>query len=546
MRPIFNYSLICCSLFLSSTAIAQKIVAKKVIPKLKADIEFLASDELEGRRAASEGERKAAIYLENEYKKLKISPYQGNYQHPFHFTYGKEIAAANQIILSGKKVSVLDGVFPMPFSANSKSPIISEVLPDIFEQGNIWLTELYSEQADANDPHFDVEKQIYEKAKTAAQQGAAAIIFYDNVNAKYPPTFNAHSDFEALDIPVVFMSHQAFEQYVKPKKEGVLVSLNTTIQKSEFNGLNVAAFIDNKQKNTVIIGAHFDHLGYGENGSSLYAGKDKSIHNGADDNASGTAGVLQLATWVKAAKLRQYNYLFINFSAEELGLLGSKAFVKNLKIDSSNVAYMINMDMIGRLNDSTHALTVGGVGTSPVWSQFVPKIHKDFKIVIDSSGVGPSDHTSFYHAGIPVLFLFTGLHTDYHKPSDDADKINYEGEFSVLKYAFDIIKGMDKLPKPTFTPTKQSTVGKVRFKVTLGIMPDYSFQDGGVRADGVSEDKPAAKAGIKAGDIIIQMEDKKIQGMQSYMEALASFKSGQTIKITVMREGKPMVLNLTF
>jgi hypothetical protein len=227
--------------------------------------------------------------------------------------------------------------------------------------------------------------------------------------------------------------------------------------------------------------------------------------------------------------------------------LGSKAFVKQAMLDSTNVAYMINMDMVGRLNDSTHALTIGGVGTSPIWGDFITRTHKEFKIVIDSSGVGPSDHTSFYHQGIPVLFFFTGLHHDYHKPSDDADKINYRGEVQVLKYISGLIDVMDTRIKPEFTPTRQTTVGKVRFKVTLGIMPDYSYQVGdGIRVDGVTEDRPAIKAGIKAGDVITQMGSEKVNGMQSYMEALSKFKTGQTITVTVIRDGKPVELKLTF
>jgi membrane-associated protease RseP (regulator of RpoE activity) len=202
--------------------------------------------------------------------------------------------------------------------------------------------------------------------------------------------------------------------------------------------------------------------------------------------------------------------------------------------------------MVGRLNDSTHALTVGGVGTSPVWGKYITKTHKEFRLAIDSSGVGPSDHTSFYHAGIPVLFFFTGIHHDYHKPGDDADKINYPGQVRVMRFIYKTIEKMDKEPKPYFTPTKQSTVGKVRFKVTLGIMPDYSYQDEGVRVDGVTEDRPAIKAGITAGDIIIQLGEYKIQGMQSYMEALSKFKSGQTVDVTVMRSGKPLTFSLTF
>jgi hypothetical protein len=204
------------------------------------------------------------------------------------------------------------------------------------------------------------------------------------------------------------------------------------------------------------------------------------------------------------------------------------------------------MDMVGRLNDSTHALTVGGVGTSPVWYSIIDKNNPNFRIGYDTSGIGPSDHTSFYNQGVPVLFLFTGLHTDYHKPSDDADKINYKGEALVMNYVFNLVKKMEKMPKPKYTPTKQSTIGKVRFKVTLGIMPDYSFQEGGVRVDGVSEGRPAIKAGLKAGDVIIQLGDNKVNGMQSYMEALGKFAEGDKTTVKFLRNGEEKTAPLEF
>lgn len=524
---------------------AQTKSERKIIKRLKADIEYLASDELEGRRTGSEGEQKAADFLEARYRKEKIGPYKGQYKHPFQFVYGREIGA-NTVIKIGSTVLGNEAAFPLPFSANTSAALTHDVLPDVFEQGSIWMMPLYNDQEEAKDAHFDYEKEMYDRAKEAHKRGAAAVIFYDGFGAKYPPVFNAHSDFESLEIPVVFLSNDAFNKHIRNKDIGAPVSLFTEIKKSEYTGTNVAAYLDYKAPYTVILGAHYDHLGFGLHGKSLHAGKEPQIHNGADDNASGTAGLLELASRIARKKNRNYNYLFVHFSGEELGLLGSKAFVKDMQIDSSKIAYMINMDMIGRLNDSTHALTVGGVGTSPEWGQFVTKTHEYFRFTIDSSGVGPSDHTSFYHAGIPVLFFFTGLHHDYHKPSDDADRINYYGTVKVLEYAQSIVDVMDTRLKPVFTPTKQQTVGKVRFKVTLGIMPDYSYQEGGVKVDGVTEDKPAIKAGIKAGDIIVQMGEHKIQGMQSYMEALSKFKSGQTIEVTVMRAGKPVKMKLTF
>ncbi|MBA4145728.1 MAG: peptidase M28, partial [Cytophaga sp.] len=196
---------------------------------------------------------------------------------------------------------------------------------------------------------------------------------------------------------------------------------------------NIIGYIDNGAENTIIIGAHYDHLGLGNDGSSLDANPKGKIHNGADDNASGTAGVIELARYFqKNGKKEKNNFLFICFSGEELGLYGSKYFTEHPTIDLSKVTYMINMDMIGRLPESKN-LSVSGVGTSPSWSTVLDKLSNDQLIVkTDSSGMGPSDHSSFYVKNIPALHFFTGSHNDYHKPSDDWDKINYKGEVEVL------------------------------------------------------------------------------------------------------------------
>jgi Zn-dependent M28 family amino/carboxypeptidase len=204
----------------------------------------------------------------------------------------------------------------------------------------------------------------------------------------------------------------------------------------------VIGYIDKGASTTVILGAHFDHLGYGEDGNSMLRTKEHLIHNGADDNASGTAALIELGRLLKNSKLDRNNYLFIAFSGEELGLFGSKYFVENPTVSLNNINYMINMDMVGRLNDSTRVLTIGGYGTSPEWSSLINTKNKkpSFVIKVDSSGTGPSDHTSFYRKDIPVLFFFTGLHADYHKPTDDFDKINYKGELEVVNYIYSIIE----------------------------------------------------------------------------------------------------------
>jgi Zn-dependent M28 family amino/carboxypeptidase len=247
---------------------------------------------------------------------------------------------------------------------------------------------------------------------------------------------------------------------------------------------------------------------------------------------------MERARILKSSKAKNNNYLFIAFSGEELGLFGSKYFTEHPTIDLSSVNYMINMDMVGRLNDSTKVLAVGGYGTSPQWSTVINKAEKKlpFVIKIDSSGTGPSDHTSFYRKDIPVLFFFTGQHKDYHRPTDDADKINYIGEVMVLDYIDEIINKLNKAnQKLAFLKTRETQSASTALRVTLGIMPDYTYDGSGIRADGVTEGRPASKAGLKPGDVIIQLGDYPVSSMDSYMQALNKFKKGDKTRVKYKR-----------
>jgi len=311
---------------------------------------------------------------------------------------------------------------------------------------------------------------------------------------------------------------------------------------STITGKNIVGYLDNKASQTVIIGAHYDHLGYGAEGS-LHRG-DTAIHNGADDNASGVAILLNLANRLKDT-LQQNNYLFISFSGEEMGLLGSNYFVKNATIDSSAMNYMINMDMVGRLKkDST--LAVYGVGTSPIFKQTLKAHNEKFKLIEKESGVGPSDHTSFYLNNIPVLHFFTGQHEDYHKPGDDSEKLNYEGMQTISNYIFEILGDLDNNGKLAFRKTVNESEETPRFKVTLGVIPDYMFEGKGMRIDGVSEDKPAQKAGLKKGDIVVQLGEFEIKDMMGYMKALSKIEKGTTTTVKVERDGKLIEEKVTF
>ncbi len=337
--------------------------------------------------------------------------------------------------------------------------------------------------------------------------------------------------------------------YFQPFTFGESLNPHDTSQSNKIQrtGKNVLAFLDNGAKNTIVIGAHYDHLGWGNHGNSLDANPNAKIHNGADDNASGVAGVLELAHHLNSnSNVEHYNYLFICFSAEESGLLGSKYFTNNPTLQLNDLNFMLNMDMIGRLNDSTKTLLVYGTGTAPELHNLVLSMNKEFRIKTDSSGIGPSDHTSFYLKNVPVLHFFTGQHSDYHKPTDDVEKINFEGEQKVLEYILTLIDSIDKLPRLHFLTTRNAEQAKSSFKVTLGIMPDYAYEGKGLRVDGVTEGKPASKAGIMQGDIIIQLGEYKVQEIQEYMKALNHFSKGETSTVSILRGQETRTFPITF
>jgi hypothetical protein len=309
---------------------------------------------------------------------------------------------------------------------------------------------------------------------------------------------------------------------------------------------NVIGYLDNGAEHTVVIGAHYDHLGHGIMGSR-HTG-DPAIHNGADDNASGVALMLQLAEQLKAGRAKNNNYLFIAFSGEEMGLFGSKYFVENPTINLGKVNYMLNMDMVGRLNEEK-ILSVNGAGTSPVWAEVLEGLSiGGISAVTSESGIGPSDHTSFYLKDIPVLHFFTGQHEDYHKPEDDAELVNYQGLLLTTEYIMALIEELDGDEKLVFSKTKdeQESRRAANYKVTLGVMPDYVFQGEGMKIDGVMDGRTAAKAGIQNGDIVIEMGGTKIDDIYSYMEALSIYEAGDKTTVIVKRGEEKIELEVEF
>jgi Peptidase family M28/PDZ domain len=331
---------------------------------------------------------------------------------------------------------------------------------------------------------------------------------------------------------------------VFPAKKGLPPNITTV------NAANIVGYLDNKKEFTIIIGAHYDHLGMGDQGSSLKANSIGEIHNGADDNASGVAGMLELAKYyTKNGVTENYNFLFIGFSGEELGLMGSKFYLDNATFDIKKANCMVNLDMIGHYR-ADKGVSIGGIGTSKFWETHAANTANklNIKYTLDSAGVGPSDHTSFYLKDIPVLFLFTGAHQDYHKPSDDIALINFEGEVLMLDYVKSMLSLINENPKIDFKKTSNphSGAAKSSFKVTLGVIPDYSFTGLGLRLDGISDNKPAQKAGIVTGDIILKIAEYDIKDVYGYMAALGKFEKGQKVKVTIKRKEETLEVDLTF
>jgi aminopeptidase YwaD len=535
---------------LAQTTVAQKLKKKDkvVFTNLQKHVSFLADDKLEGRRTGTNGEKLAYEYISSEFTKAGLTAKGENntYLQAFEVNEGKEVNKPTHLIIDGNDLQLDKDYFPFVFSPNKSVEAATAIaLP---ERGTLhfWnLNEVLEENK--NNPHFDIQDTLKTKVTSATEKGATGLIIYNTSTINDDFKFEAKAKTETTAIPVVYVQKGIANKFFKDETVTHDIKIKIDIGNKVRTGHNVIGYIDNAAVNTIIIGAHYDHLGFGEDHNSLFIGTTPAIHNGADDNASGTSAMIEVSKLIKAANLKKYNYLFIAFSGEELGLYGSKYFTEHSTINLSTANYMINLDMVGRLNDSTRGLNIGGYGTSPTWGEMLNAKDNYFAIKFDSSGTGPSDHTSFYRKDIPVLFFFTGVHSDYHKPSDDADKINYTGQLKVVNYIYDIVVATNKKEKLSFTKTREAaTSAKSSFKVTLGIMPDYTFSGSGVRVDGVSDGKIAQKVGIQTGDVVEQLGDIKFTDVQGYMGALGKFKKGEASKVKVKRGDKELWFDIVF
>jgi aminopeptidase YwaD len=529
--------------FLSAVAQKGKKSDKLVLTDLEAQVRYLSDDKLEGRRTGTPGEKLASDYISIEFANAGLQPKgdKNGWLQSFEIDEGKQVDPGSYLSVNDHKLSLNTEYFPLAFSATgnvSGSPAIA-----LEESGLPWFFDLKDLlEAERANPHFDLEAAVRVKAIECRKKGATALILYNTSRTADNLQFDPKDKRAPAPIPLLYISKEAKRKYLKDESASLDIGIKVQMTEKTRTGHNVVGYLDNGAPSTVIIGAHYDHLGYGEDGNTLYRGTERMVFHGADDNASGVAGTIELARWLHQSELKGNNYLVVAFSGEELGLYGSKYFADHCPVDLKNVNYMINLDMVGRLNDSSRVLTIGGYGTSPVWADVCNSVSdkKFFTLRFDSSGTGPSDHTSFYRKDIPVLFFFTGIHGDYHKPTDDYEKINYAGELQVLKYIYDVIGSVNKKGRIAFARTRDVQMGGARFTVTLGIMPDYTFNGDGVRADAVSEGRPAQRAGLKAGDVIVQLGEYPVPNLGKYMDALSRFKRGDTTTVK-FRHGDELV-----
>jgi len=558
-------------------------------------IKYLSSDQLEGRFPGSEGSKKAIKYISKHWEAQGVLP-AGTKKYEQPFSYISKVSLGNRNILrvrnSKSRYKIKKDFIPIGWSGNGN--IDDKVVFvgygfDIDDSlswndyinvnvKNKWVL-MFLNGPDGISQHspYGYHKKLYNKVIAARDRGVGGILFMkreENENIKLIPLEYRQSASSA-GLPIIQITHAVANNIINDKDRTVAdlrseidqglgsisfeldrkVSARVNLKFEKETATNVIGFIEGSDpilnKEYIIIGAHYDHLGYGGHKSGSLNPDSMQIHNGADDNASGTAGILELShKLMMNKKLLGRSIITICFDAEEKGLLGSKFYTQTPTKNLEQTAIMINMDMIGRLNEKP--ITVGGVGSAKTLSETIEVVQKNHTLKIDKniSGMdfGRSDHANFYREDIPVLFFFTGAHQDYHKPSDDWDKIDYQGEKEILNFVYDLIVQLStNKEKPVFTEiTNDSSDNQSpSFNVTFGVIPSYGSQKIGMEIDGISrKNGPADKAGMKKGDIIIEINAKKIRNIYDYMARLAELKNGDRVIVKIIRNKIEMELIL--
>ncbi|MGW8317504.1 MAG: M20/M25/M40 family metallo-hydrolase [Bacteroidales bacterium] len=545
-------------------------------------ITYLASDELKGRYPGTPEDALLEHYIATELKHEGLILYDKTGLQSFGIVTDIQTGPGNRLSFDHSVMVLGEDFRPMAFSSSDSAEaevifagygfqIDSDDLTwddyapvDVSGKWVMILRGVPGEQ-EASSPYINFSEDRG-KALTAADEGAAGVILVSG------QSFDPGDQLEALSgkqppltIPVVHMTRAAadrflleagadsvefYERRITDQLQsltfpiGAEMAIAVDLEPKEVKSANVLAILKGSdpalKDQYVIVGAHHDHLGMGGEGSSSRRPDTIAVHYGADDNASGVAGVLEISEKLVADSPRR-SILFATFGAEEMGLVGSKYLVEHPPIDLSEVQAMINLDMIGRLN-TDRQLQIGGVGTSPGFEALLDSLNKPFgfNLKFSNEGYGPSDHASFYAHDIPVIFISTGGHPDYHTPDDNLEGINMEGAREVMQFAALLAESLaNENEKIAFTEAGPKVQGSSRSRrggITLGLMPDVTYDgNDGMPVMFVTKGKPAAVGGIQKGDVIVAIEGKSVGNVYDYMSRLDQLKEGMSIIVTVRR-----------
>lgn len=541
------------------------------VERLRAHVEFLAHDDQLGRLPGTEADRRVQDYVEAEMKLAGLRPAFGDgYRQPFDVTDGVRATGEPSLVVGGQPVP--HGI--VPFSGSTAAPVSARLVfvghglaPEGKGSGDYRGLEAAVKGSivvalgggPKDDPHLSpAVTRPQSKLIAARDHGAVGFILWEpEIETPYPN----HGEANDLGLPALWVGKPGSEALLralggKPAKGAAglragrkgkgKAAIHTPVEPVVRSTVNVSGMLPGRDGAPVIVvGAHMDHLGKGTS-SSLAPGVD-AVHNGADDNASGVAVILELARVLAAQPVseRPYALCFVAFGAEEMGLLGSKHYVEQLSPAlRGRMIAMLNFDMVGRLGQE-QGLVVAGMGTSSVWPALVERARGTQDVRASDDGYGASDQTSFYEAGLPVLHFFTGTHSDYHKPSDDADKINYEGAVVVADIALRVIQAVSKEGiEPDYIKVARTAPARGGFRVSLGTIPDYGAKVDGVRLTGAREGGAAAKAGLRKGDVIQKIGDREVHNLDDYMATFAVLEPGKEIDVVVLRDGQSLTVKL--
>lgn len=530
----------------------------EILSDIEIHLGVLCNDSLLGRETGTLGEKKACLYIASVYSQIGLNPIRNasSYLLPFSFTDGFQYSSV-LLNLNNKRYSIEESFAIL----NSHTSYTFEA--NIFLAGTGITRNGHNPYPDSSMMHDKVivldvnykaictepfDKNVYfqylqQAINDACHREPAAVVLASSDFANYPVSSQWVFNVVPLSIPVILSGEKLSTEILK--SDGKLLSGASEEIPKQGMGNNVAGMINNGANDCIVIGAHYDHLGLGDL-LSRYSG-ERQVFNGADDNASGVAGLLALARRMNDGRFKNHNYIFVAFSGEEKGLLGSKAFVSNQLDSNEHILAMINFDMIGRMNDKRE-INVIGVGTSLLWDSLLNVSNQTgLSLQMSNGGMGGSDQLSFYLQDIPVLFFITGLHRDYHTPFDDLEKINQKGIVDMVLFAELLMLHLDSTDSLGFVKVaNEQTDRSYRKGVTLGIIPDHAYGGKGLRIDDVTPDKAASKAGMQPGDIIIAIGEHEVTDIMTYMKALQNYKKGDNVKIVYLRGQNETEVMVTF